>query len=206
MTDDLTARARLRDATIALIAGGDKPTARSVASKAGVSIGLIRHHFGTMDGLLLACDEHIATLIRDAKNDAIRGPLPNVLETLREAGQDNILSYLAHRLTESTPGIDALVDQLADAASYIQRAIDADLMNPVPNVPVAARMLTIYSLGSLVLAPHLKRLLNIDITADNLIAEPGVTDYVQVQLSLFSSLFTPTLLEQMSVQLEGKEE
>ena len=145
MTDDLTARARLRDATIALIAGGDKPTARSVASKAGVSIGLIRHHFGTMDGLLLACDEHIATLIRDAKNDAIRGPLPNVLETLREAGQDNILSYLAHRLTESTPGIDALVDQLAaDAASYIQRAIDADLMNPVPNVPVAARMLTIY--------------------------------------------------------------
>ena len=67
-------------------------------------------------------------------------------------------------------------------------------------------MLTIYSLGSLVLAPHLKRLLNIDITADNLTAEPGVTDYVQVQLSLFSSLFTPTLLEQMSVQLEGKEE
>ena len=185
MTDDLTARARLRDATIALIADGDKPTARSVASKAGVSIGLIR----------------------DAKNDAIRGPLPNVLETLREAGQDNILSYLAHRLTESTPGIDALVDQLADdAASYIQRAIDADLMNPVPNVPVAARMLTIYSLGSLVLAPHLKRLLNIDITADNLTAEPGVTDYVQVQLSLFSSLFTPTLLEQMSAQLEGKEE
>ena len=79
-------------------------------------------------------------------------------------------------------------------------------MNPVPNVPVAARMLTTYSLGSLVLAPHLKRLLNIDITADNLTAEPGVTDYVQVQLSLFSSLFTPTLLEQMSAQLEGKEE
>ena len=79
-------------------------------------------------------------------------------------------------------------------------------MNPVPNLPVASRMLTIYSLGSLVLAPHLKRLLNIDITADNLTAEPGVTDYVQVQLSLFSSLFTPDLLEQMSAQLEGKEE
>ena len=86
MADDLTARARLRDATIALIADGDKPTARSVASKAGVSIGLIRHHFGTMDGLLLACDEHIATLIRDAKNDAIRGPLPKCerMSTLRE--------------------------------------------------------------------------------------------------------------------------
>jgi len=89
MTDDLTARARLRDATIALIAAGEKPTARSVAARANVSIGLIRHHFGTMEGLLLTCDEHVATLIRNAKNDAIRGPIPNVLETLRETGQDN---------------------------------------------------------------------------------------------------------------------
>ena len=123
MTDDLTARARLRDATIALIAAGEKPTARSVAARANVSIGLIRHHFGTMDGLLLTCDEHVATLIRNAKNDAIRGPIPNVLETLRETGQDNILGYLAHRLTESSTAIDALVDQLADdAACYIRRA------------------------------------------------------------------------------------
>ena len=192
MTDDLTARARLRDAAIALIAAGEKPTARSVAARANVSIGLIRHHFGTMDGLLLTCDEHVATLIRNAKNDAIRGPIPNVLEVLRETGQDNVLGYLAHRLTDSSTAIDALVDQLADdAADYMRRAIDADLLTPVPNVAAAARMLTIYSLGSLVLGRHLKRLLDVDIAAEDIAAEPGVRDYVQVQLTLFASLFTP---------------
>ena len=207
MTDDLTARARLRDAAIALIAAGEKPTARSVAARANVSIGLIRHHFGTMDGLLLTCDEHVATLIRNAKNDAIRGPMPNVLETLRETGQDNILGYLAHRLTESSTAIDALVDQLADdAADYIRRAIDAGLLTPIPDVPAAARMLTIYSLGSLVLSRHLKRLLDVDITAEDIAAEPGVTDYVQVQLTLFANLFTPHLLEQLRPQLEEKTE
>lgn len=133
MIDDLTSRARLRDAAIALIATGEKPTARSVAARANVSIGLIRHHFGTMDGLLLTCDEHVATLIRNAKNDAIRGPIPNVLEVLRETGQDNVLGYLAHRLTDSSTAIDSLVDQLADdAAGYIRRAIDADLLTPRP--------------------------------------------------------------------------
>ena len=156
-----------------------------------------------MDGLLLTCDEHVATLIRNAKNDAIRGPMPNVLEALRETGQNNILGYLAHRLTESSAAIDALVDQLADdAADYIRRAIDAGLLTLIPDVPVAARMLTIYSLGSLVLGRHLKRLLDIDIAAEDIAAEPGVRNYVQAQLTLFASLFTPHLLEQMQPQLE----
>ena len=188
MTDDLTARARLRDSAVALIATGEKPTARSVAARANVSIGLIRHHFGTMDGLLLTCDEHVATLIRNAKNDAIRGPIPNVLEVLRETGQDNVLGYLAHRLTDSST------------------AIDADLLTPIPNVAAAARMLTIYSLGSLVLSRHLKRLLDVDIAAEDIAAEPGIRDYVQVQLTLFASLFTPHLLEQMQPQLEESRE
>ena len=207
MTANLTARARLRDATIALVAEGHKPSARTVAARADVSIGLIRHHFGTMEGMLLNCDDHVASLVRDAKNDAIRGPMPDVLSSLRETGQAQILGYLAHRLTDPSPAIDALVDQLADdAAGYMQRAIDTGLLNPIPDVGVAARMLTIYSLGSLVLGRHLKRLLDVDIAAEDLAAEPGVTDYVQVQLTLFASLFTPHLLEQMQPQLEESRE
>ena len=130
-----------------------------------------------------------------------------MLEVLRETGQDNVLGYLAHRLTDSSTAIDSLVDQLADdAAGYMRRAIDADLLTPVPNVAAAARMLTIYSLGSLVLGRHLKRLLDVDIAAEDIAAEPGVRDYVQVQLTLFASLFTPHLLEQMQPQLEESRE
>ena len=205
MTTDLTSRARLRDATIALVAEGHKPSARTVAARADVSIGLIRHHFGTMEGMLLSCDDHVASLVRDAKNDAIRGPIPDVLSALRETGQAQILGYLAHRLTDPSPTIDALVDQMAeDATGYMQRAIDAGLLNPIPDVGVAARMLTIYALGSMVLSSHMKRLLGIDITAKDLAAEPGVSAYVQAKLTLFSSLFSPSLAEQMETQLEEK--
>jgi AcrR family transcriptional regulator len=56
---DLTARARIRDAAIALftergIAGA---TIRDIAEAAGVSSGLLRHHFGSKEGLRDACDE-----------------------------------------------------------------------------------------------------------------------------------------------------
>ena len=44
------------------------------------------------------------------------------------------------------------------------------------------------------------------IAAENIAAEPGVRDYVQVQLTLFASLFSPHLLEQMQPQLEESRE
>ena len=146
MDSDLTARARLRDATIALIAEGETPSARSVAARAEVSIGLIRHHFGTMNGLLLASDERIAALVKDAKRQHIDGPLPNIFASLQATGEDRVLGYLAHRLTQPSAAIDALVDQLvADAVGYWQEAFDAGLARPVADLPVAARMLTLYS-------------------------------------------------------------
>src|SRR3954466_7503528 len=59
-TDDLTARARIRDAAIALTAerGTAGATVRDIAQAAGVSSGLLRHHFGSKEGLRDACDEY----------------------------------------------------------------------------------------------------------------------------------------------------
>ena len=56
--EDLTARARIRDAALRLFAerGLDGTTIRDIAKEAGVSGGLIRHHFGSKDGLRSACD------------------------------------------------------------------------------------------------------------------------------------------------------
>lgn len=56
---DLTARARIRDAALEQFAekGINGATMRGIASVAGVSLGLVQHHFGTKAGLRLACDE-----------------------------------------------------------------------------------------------------------------------------------------------------
>jgi TetR/AcrR family transcriptional regulator, regulator of cefoperazone and chloramphenicol sensitivity len=57
---DLTARARIREAAIALFAekGIAATTIRDIAQAAGVSSGLLRHHFGSKEGLRDACDEY----------------------------------------------------------------------------------------------------------------------------------------------------
>jgi TetR/AcrR family transcriptional regulator, regulator of cefoperazone and chloramphenicol sensitivity len=59
-TEDLTARARIREAAITLFAerGIGPATIRDIAQAAGVSSGLLRHHFGSKEGLRQACDEY----------------------------------------------------------------------------------------------------------------------------------------------------
>jgi len=59
--EDLTARARIREAAIQLFTEqGVKGTSiLEIAKAAGVSGGLIRHHFGSKDGLRAACDTYV---------------------------------------------------------------------------------------------------------------------------------------------------
>ncbi|MEU4196308.1 helix-turn-helix domain-containing protein [Kribbella sp. NPDC026611] len=58
--DDLTARARIRDAAIGLWGerGIEGASIRDIAAAAGVSSGLVRHHFGSKEALRDACDEY----------------------------------------------------------------------------------------------------------------------------------------------------
>ncbi|WP_432824794.1 TetR/AcrR family transcriptional regulator [Dactylosporangium sp. CA-092794] len=59
--EDLTARARIRDAAIRLFAerGMDGTTVRDIARAAGVSPGLLRHHFGSKEALREECDRYV---------------------------------------------------------------------------------------------------------------------------------------------------
>jgi AcrR family transcriptional regulator len=67
--EDLTARARIRDAAIDLFAerGVGPATIRDIAAAAGVSSGLVRHHFGSKDGLRQACDDYAMTELAEIR-------------------------------------------------------------------------------------------------------------------------------------------
>ena len=59
---DLTARANIRNAALRLFAdrGHDAVTVRAIAAAAGVSPGLVLHHFESKEGLRVAVDAHAA--------------------------------------------------------------------------------------------------------------------------------------------------
>src|SRR3954469_17211634 len=80
--EDLTGRARIRDAAIRRFgADGFGASVRAIAADAGVSPGLVIHHFGSKDGLRAVCDEHVLRVIREAETDAFTQGTPADLLT-----------------------------------------------------------------------------------------------------------------------------
>jgi AcrR family transcriptional regulator len=118
--EDLTARARIRDAALRLFAerGMDGATIRDIARAAGVSGGLVRHHFGSKDGLREACDAYALDQIMRIKEQALlEGQLGNM--GFMSAAHPTILltyRYFARSLVDGTPAAAAMFDTMVDLA------------------------------------------------------------------------------------------
>src|SRR5689334_553849 len=118
-TEDLTARARIRDAALRHFGehGFDRATTRAIAETAGVSPGLLRHHFGSKQALREACDAHLVKLIsrinEQAGADMAAGGGVNGVNYVAAsmAALGPYQRYLARALTEgwAEPVFDAMV-------------------------------------------------------------------------------------------------
>lgn len=66
--EDKTRYARIRDAALELFAakGAQAPSMRDIATAAGVSIGLVQHHFGTKSDVRDAIDAYVTGIVADA--------------------------------------------------------------------------------------------------------------------------------------------
>ncbi len=181
VADDRTARARIRDAAIACFAenGIDGTTARKIATGAGVSPGLVIHHFGSMDGLRSECDRYVAATIRDYKRDAISaGPNIDVLAALRGAKAGPVMAYLAAVLVDDSPIVADLVDELvADAEGYLAYGVETGVVKPSANPHGRAAVLFLWALGALVLHRHVRRILGVDLTNPDIGADPAIAAY-----------------------------
>lgn len=191
--DDRTARARIRDAAIIRFAAEGIPatSVRAIAAEAGVSPGLVIHHFGTKDGLRHACDEYVAGVIRANKHEAMaQGPALDIVAAMRRARQDVPLNrYLARSLADGSPAVSALIDELvADAAEYMAEGVRAGSLRPTDFPHERAAVLTIWVLGGLVLHEHLERLVGVDITQDpaEIVDATAYASYVGPILEMFT--------------------
>lgn len=180
--DDRTTKARIRDAAIASIAehGINGTTARKVANTAGVSPGLVIHHFGSMEGLRSACDQYVANAIRDFKERTMTGgPTLDILAALRDAPNGPLMGYLAQVLADDSPAVAKLVDDLVDdAEGYIQQGVDSGMLKPSDDPRGRAVVLTVWSLGALALHQHVRRLLGTDLTDPEIITDPAAAAYI----------------------------
>ena len=117
--DDLTARARIRNAALRLFAQGgvERTSIRAIAREAGVSSGLIQHHFGTKGALRAACDEYVLSWLVGVKEGLVLdGQLQNP-DALAAAQPEILLSYryLARSMIDGSPAASQMFEQMVAA-------------------------------------------------------------------------------------------
>lgn len=154
-SEDLTTRARIRDAAIRRFGSvGFTASVRSIAEEAGVSPGLVIHHFGSKDGLRAACDAHVLATIAESKDSAVVGGNPtDVLQQLANVEQyAPVAVYTVQALLAGGRLANAFLDQMiADAESYLGAATAIGTVRPSRDPARRARFLVLANVGILLL-------------------------------------------------------
>lgn len=201
--DDRSTSARIRDAAIICFAeaGVDRTPVRRVAEVAGVSPGLVIHHFGSKDALRVACDRHVAALVRARTTASVRsGANLDPIAALRSGANDPpLLAYLARTLTDGSPHVAALVDELVgDAVGSMSQGESTGMLRPSPQPRERAAVLLLWSLGALVLHEHAQRLLG----ADLLGPPEGLMAYVAPAVEILGGgIMTAAAFEQLTAAM-----
>lgn len=167
--DDLTARARIREAAVRRFAiDGLDASLRAIAADAGVSPGLILHHFGSRAGLREACDEHVHALIRESKNAVLApdgsSPVALFAALAQLDGYAPYIGYVLRCLQAGGPLAQRFVEQtVEDTLAYLDAAVRAGTVRPSRDPVARARFLAESSLGALLVQqPAIEEHLDLD--------------------------------------------
>lgn len=161
--EDLTARARIREAALEHFAeqGYDRATIRGIARTAGVSPGLLRHHFGSKDALRRACDEHVFEMLRSANAQILADPSASasVQLTSKRFGR-----YIARALIDEPNALGgAMFDEMVTATEqWLVRADEARSDPPLIDRRIRAALVTAMAVGVPLLHEHVSRVLGTD--------------------------------------------
>jgi AcrR family transcriptional regulator len=195
---DLTTRARIRDAAMALFTeqGVKAATIRRIAEAAKVSPGLVQHHFGTKEALRQACDEYVLSYLREQVTAGITDhnlEKPEFIENVHRTAPP-LMKYLGRALVDGSPAAAAMFDELVSVTEEHLASSDG----PEVDHRARAAVLTAMKLGITVLHECVSRALGTD-----LYGQQGALRVSKAQLDLIRPEFLGReLFEQARTGLE----
>lgn len=188
---DLTARARIRDAALRHFAehGFEKATIRDIARAAGVSPGLLRHHFGSKEDLRDACDQHVAGILREVNAHVLSASIRN---DLGSANDDRTMlrpyqRYMARMLLDGSKTAATVFDEIVAASeqwlAYLDERRDTP---PVADRRLRASLFAAMAMGIPLLHDHITRTSGVDPFSDE-----GDTAMAHAMIDIYSQPVIP---------------
>ncbi len=201
--EDLTARARIRQAALTQFAevGFERTTIRGIAAAAGVSPGLVRHHFGSKQELRDALDAHVIQEVHrintQLMKDGDRGDLGPSAAARRAIRP--FQGYLVRALMDGSPTIARMFDQtLSLTEEWLARADESRTDEPFIDRRTRAAVLNAMAFGIPLMRDHLSRVLGV-----NTLSPEGDRRIALAALDLYSHpLMTPELAASAKAEYE----
>jgi len=194
--DDLTAKARIRNAALELFArdGVQGTSMRSVAAKAHVSPSLVVHHFGTKTQLRNAVDDAVLSEFEHALGSIDLGKSPiDVSDQVNAAiagiigGDRSVREYLGRSLIEASPASQQLFDALVELiTSGIDLLKQSGHVNRSADTMWSAYAVLFIVLGPILLNRQLEARLDADPFAPEIVAARSATNIRILQSGLFA--------------------
>jgi TetR/AcrR family transcriptional regulator, regulator of cefoperazone and chloramphenicol sensitivity len=166
--EDLTARARIRNAALRYFTeyGFDRATIRDIARAAGVSPGLVRHHFGSKDRLREACDAYALEALHAYVEQAMTDEGLNDPKIVAEA-RDPLhpyQRYLARALIDESEAAAQIFDEMVAMTEQLLQRIDKQRPDPpVADLRTRATVTVAMALGIPAFQAHISRSIGTDI-------------------------------------------
>jgi AcrR family transcriptional regulator len=167
-TSDLTAAARIRNAALeGFAANGLAATSiRDVAAAAGVSPGLVQHHFGTKAGLRDAVNVYVIVVATETLQDLNKaGATPEgwaaMGDTVTAFVRDNATAvrYVARAMLEGDLAAEKIFDTLLDIAhrNWLEPLARAGVLEPGVDREWAAIHAVLFNIASVLFEPTISR-------------------------------------------------
>ncbi|HEX4624960.1 MAG TPA: TetR family transcriptional regulator [Solirubrobacteraceae bacterium] len=183
-SEDLTARAALREAALTLFAerGYAGTSVRGVAAAAGVSPALLFHHYGSKEGLREAVDAWLAAIVADAVAGAAQ-PTER-FQRFAAVGRAHPAAsdYVARVLGEGGDAAAGLFDRMvATTRAELDELERGGVVRPTDDPEARALLLLFLELGPMLLRPQVERHLG-----DSLFSDRSVGRWVDACTALLT--------------------